>query len=149
MAILWWHWLVLGLLLVLGELTAAGGFYVLFFGIGACVVGALAALGMAGPVWAQLLLFPLLSVASLTLFRARLLRAFQRDPQSPQIDTLIGEIGIAVDELAPGGVGRIELRGTAWSARNDASDPLRSGSRCRVVRVEGLLLHVEPEGARL
>ncbi len=33
MDILWWHWLVLGLFLVLVELAAAGGFYVIFFGV--------------------------------------------------------------------------------------------------------------------
>lgn len=29
----WWHWLVLGLVLVALEMAAAGGFYVIFFGI--------------------------------------------------------------------------------------------------------------------
>jgi membrane protein implicated in regulation of membrane protease activity len=96
----------------------------------------------------QLLLFSVLSVGSLLLFRNPLLRAFQRDPQSPAIDTLVGEIGTVADDLAPGAVGQIELRGTAWSARNAAAATLPRGSRCRVVWVEGLTLHVEPEGVR-
>ena len=54
MDILWWHWLVLGLLLVLAELAASGGFYIIFFGIGALVVGLLASAGLAGPVWMQI-----------------------------------------------------------------------------------------------
>jgi len=45
-------------------------------------------------------------------------------------------------------VGRIELRGTAWSARNAASLLLPRGVRCRVVSVDGLTLLVEAEGAR-
>jgi inner membrane protein len=148
MTVLWWHWLVLGLALALAELATPGGFYLLFFGVGAMLVGILSTLQLGGPVWMQVLLFTLLSVASLLLFRTRLLRAVQQDPQRPAIDTLVGEIGSAVEGLPPGGIGRVELRGTVWSARNVAVALLAPGSRCRVVRVEGLLLHVEPEGAR-
>lgn len=148
MTILWWHWLVLGLLLAVAELATAGGFYLVFFGVGAILVGLLASFDVAGPVWLQILLFSVLSVGSLLLFRSRILQALQRDPQSPEIDTLVGEIGATVDALAPGAVGRVELRGTVWSARNGTHAALIPGSRCRVVSVEGLLLHVEPEGAR-
>ena len=52
MDILWWHWLVLGLLLVVVELVSAGGFYIIFFGVGALIVGLLSASGAAGPGWA-------------------------------------------------------------------------------------------------
>ena len=148
MTMLWWHWLVLGLVLALAEMATAGGFYLVFFGLGAMLVGALAAFDVAGPIWMQTLLFSVLSVASLLLFRTRLLKAMQREPQSPAIDTLVGEIGSAVDALAPGEVGRVELRGTVWSARNAATAGLAPGARCRVVFVDGLLLHVEPEGVR-
>lgn len=148
MEILWWHWLVVGLLLVLAELATAGGFYVIFFGIAALVVGVLAGFGLAGPLWAQLLLFSVLSVATLALFRARLLQWVQHDPQRPEVDSLVGEIGVARDELAPGTVGRVEVRGAAWSARNTASAAVARGTRIRVVRVDGLTLDIEPEGAR-
>lgn len=148
MTILWWHWLVLGLILAVAEMAAAGGFYIIFFGVGALVVGVLSKFGLAGPEWVQLLLFTVLSVGTLLLFRSRLLSWLQVDPQVPEMDTFVGEIGVAREDLAPGSVGQVELRGTAWSGRNDAAVPLAQGSRCRVVRVEGLMLHVEPEGVR-
>ncbi len=146
MDIEWWHWLVLGLLLVIAEMASAGGFYVIFFGIAALVVGVLAGLGVAGPLWIQLLLFSVLSVATLLLFRGRLLEWMQPDPQRPEVDSLIGEIGLASEDLAPGVVGRVEVRGSTWSARNTASAPVVRGARIRVVRVDGLTLHIEPEG---
>lgn len=148
MELLWWHWIVVGLLLVLGELASAGGFYIIFFGISALLVGILSAFGAAGPAWFQVFLFTILSIGSLVIFRSRLIQWLQIDPQRPAVDPLIGEIGMAVEDIPAGGVGRLELRGTAWSARNATSSPLVRGTRCRVVRVEGLMVHVVPEGGR-
>ena len=147
LTLLWWHWLVIGLLLVLAELATAGGFFVIFFGIGALIVGIMAGLGVAGPLWVQLLLFSVISVSSLVLFRSRMLAWFQLDPQRPEVDALVGEIGVVNDEVAPDGVGRVEVRGSAWSARNVSHSSLPRGTRCRVVRVDGLMLEIEPEGA--
>jgi inner membrane protein len=45
----WWIWIVLGLVLLLGEMLTPGGFYILFFGIGAIIVGILAGFNVAGP----------------------------------------------------------------------------------------------------
>ena len=148
MELLWWHWLVVGLLLVLAELATPGGFYVIFFGLAAIIVGALTALGVGGPVWMQILMFSVLSVVSLVLFRARLLEMMQVDPQAPAVDSLVGEIGQLEGAILPGQIGRIEVRGAAWTARNATSSELPRGMRCRVVRVNGLMLEVEPEGAR-
>ena len=50
MEILWWHWLVLGLVLVVSEMATPGGFYIVFFGVGALAVGILAGFDMAGPL---------------------------------------------------------------------------------------------------
>jgi hypothetical protein len=148
MTILWWHWLVLGLLLTLGELITPGGFYIIFFGIGAILVGLLARVDVAGPSWMQLLLFSVLSVGMLLLFRARLLKWMQIDPQLPAVDSLVGEVAVASGRLESGGIGKVELRGSAWSARNVSNLPIGAGSRCRVLRVEGLMLDVTPEGVR-
>jgi membrane protein implicated in regulation of membrane protease activity len=148
MTILWWHWLVLGLLLILGELVTPGGFYIIFFGVGALAVGALASLEFAGPPWMQFVLFSLTSVACLALFRTRLLRWVQVDPQQPAVDALVGEVAVATGPLDLGAVGKVELRGTSWSARNVSNGVIAAGTRCRVLRVEGLMLDVIPEGVR-
>ena len=144
----WWMWLAAGLVLVVAELATPGGFVIIFFGIGALTVGVLAGLGFAGPVWLQILLFSAVSVSTLALFRGRMLRAFQPDVQLPKIDALVGEVAIATEDLPPGGVGRVELRGAAWSARNSADVAVTRGARCRVTGVDGLTLYIVLEGAR-
>jgi inner membrane protein len=143
---LWWHWIVLGLVLAAFELVNPGGFFIIFFGCAAIAVGALSGAGLAGPLWMQVLLFSVLAVSSLLLFRRRLLQTLQSDAAPRAMDDVVGELGTVSEDLAPGGLGKVELRGSSWSARNDAATLLPRGARCRVVRVEGLLLHVEREG---
>jgi inner membrane protein len=144
----WWHWLVLGLILIGLEMAASGGFYVIFFGIAALAIGGLHLMDAAGPLWLQLLLFSLLSVLSLVLFRSPLMRWLELDVPGRDVDSLVGETAIPLEDIAPGGVGRAELRGSVWSARNSADAVLTRGQRCTVVRVDRLTVFLEPEGAR-
>jgi membrane protein implicated in regulation of membrane protease activity len=72
----------------------------------------------------------------------------QVDPQLPPVDQLVGEVGVVLTAMAPGDVGKVELRGSAWNARNVSDGVLGAGVRSRVLRVDGLTLMVGPEGAR-
>lgn len=139
----WWHWLVIGLILVALELAASGGFYVIFFGIAAIAVSALRLLNVAGPAWLQLLLFSAVAVGSLLVFRSRLQRLL-RSP-GEEVDSLVGETAVALETISPGAVGRVELRGALWSARNASTAPIEKGVRCTVVRTGGLMLFVKAE----
>ena len=139
---LWWHWMFVGLVLLGAELVTPGGFYILFFGLSALVVGSMLGLGLDLPDWAQWLLFSILAVLSLVLFRGRLLKIMKRAVPSPDIDTLIGEQAVALEVIATGGIGKVELRGSAWSAKNSGATEITKGQRCRVERVDGLTLWV-------
>jgi inner membrane protein len=143
----WWHWLVIGLLLIGLEIASAGGFYVIFFGIAALAIGSLHALDLAGPVWLQLLLFSTISVVSLLLFRNPMIRWLKLDAGSADVDTLVGEPATPLEDIAAGAVGRAELRGTVWTARNAGSRPLVRGARCTVVGVDRLIILIKAEGA--
>jgi membrane protein implicated in regulation of membrane protease activity len=148
MIIAWWHWLALGLVVIALELAVAGGFYILFFGVAAIVVSALSLMAAAGPPWTQVLLFSVLSVVSLLFFRSPFLRWMKLDRASPDVDSLVGETGVTLDDLPPGEIGRAELRGTVWTARNISAEALPKGHRCVVARVDRLTLLIKPEGAR-
>src|SRR5688572_12358556 len=102
MTIVWWHWLVAGLILVLLEMAASGGFYVICFGVAALAIGSLHLFGLAGPLWTQLLLFSLLSIGSLLMFRGPLIRWLKLDAGSADVDSLRGEIGFAQDDMPAG-----------------------------------------------
>jgi membrane protein implicated in regulation of membrane protease activity len=140
----WWIWILLGLVLLLTELVTPGGFYFIFFGTGAIAVGVLAGLKFAGPVWFQVILFLIFSLVSLVLFRGKLLSLTVANT-TPDVDSLIGSTAVVSDEIAINGIGKVEMRGSSWSARNISDQPLRRGERAKVARVEGLMLFVQPE----
>ena len=140
----WWYWLFLGLVLAGAEMAAPGGFYLLFFGIAALVVGALAGFELVAADWMQWLLFSVIAVVSLLLFRGPLLRMSQQH-KTHQVDTMVGETAVLLDNVAPGQTGKAELRGTTWSAQNGGASPLAKGQRAAVTKVDGLTLWLKSE----
>lgn len=140
----WWYWLFMGLVLAAAEAIFPGGFYLLFFGIAALIVGALVGGGIVQTEWLEWLLFSILAVALLLLFRSPLLRMTKRVPIH-SVNTMVGESAIVLDDLPPGHTGKAELRGTTWTTRNDGLSYLSKGQRAIVTKVDGLMLWVRPE----
>jgi len=140
----WWIWLAGGLALVVAELATPSGFFIIFFGLAALTVGVLAGLEVITTLWVQWLLFSVLSVSYVVVFRDRLQARFQIPP-SPNVDSLIGVLAIVQERLTPGVVGKVEVRGASWSARNTSDVTLDAGQRARVAAVDGLTLTVVPE----
>ena len=139
------YWLLMGLFLLAVELFTPGGFYLLFFGVGALVVGAISAILPEAfmPLPLQVIIFLVLSIAGLIFFRGALVARFGRRAfGQSEVDNLSDTVGVALQDLSPGGIGKVELRGSAWSARNTGSVPLARGQRCTVERVDGLTLWV-------
>jgi membrane protein implicated in regulation of membrane protease activity len=144
----WWQWVIFGLMLA-GLEVATGGFFLIFFGAGGLLVGALTLADVGGPLWVQWLLFSVTSIVALALFRNPLLRRMQATTHaSKHVDALTAETATTIEDIAPGSMGRVELRGTAWAAKNVGPTMLIKGQRCAVQRVDGLTLYVQPEGAR-
>src|SRR5215207_4098842 len=143
----WWLWLLLGLALAGLELITPGGLYLLFFGISAVLVGLLSAMGVAQPLWLQVLLFTVLALLTLGLFRRALLAKLRRDAPERTVDGLVGETALALEDLPVNGEGKVELRGSAWHARNVGNIDVSTGEGGTVERVDGLTLCVRASRA--
>ncbi|MBZ0110846.1 MAG: NfeD family protein [Thermoanaerobaculia bacterium] len=141
-----WIWIVAGIVLLALEILAPGGIFMLFFGAAALVVGTLVSLGVGGPVWFQLALFSLLSVVSLLSLRGPILRRMEADGHDLEVDTLVGRAVTAAASIEPGAEGKVELRGTSWSAENIGDASLPAGAQATVERVDGLKLFVRRNG---
>jgi inner membrane protein len=142
----WWAWIIAGFVLLVIELATPGGFYFLFFGLGAGTIGLAKLLGFSGPPWLEWLLFTLVSVTSLGLFRRRLLVRFTARGLSvpDDVDQMVGLSAIATDIIPPGAEGKVQMRGATWSARNLGSEPIVPGQQCTVQKMDGLVLCVRP-----
>ena len=142
----WWHWIVLGLTLVVAEL-AVPAFFVIWFGLGALLVG-LALLAVPLGATAQIGLWVVASVAMVGLwFRVfkggEYLRSRTRVGQSH--GEPIGEIGLMTKPAEPFARGRLRfqkpvLGAEEWECVADA--PIAVGERVRVVAIEGSFLKV-------
>jgi inner membrane protein len=143
---IWWYWMLAGLMLLGAEMVTPGGFYMLFFGLAALAVGTLAGAGLVQAEWLQWLLFSGLAILSLLVFRGPLLAWIKtHDKEMPNVDSMAGESAIPLEDLMPGGTGKAELRGTMWTAHNAGPALLKKNQRCKVQRIEGLTLWITPE----
>lgn len=138
---LWWIWLVAAVALLAVEMLTPGGFYFLFFGVGAIAAGILALAGIDN-LTVQSLAFLGVSIAAILFFRKPLMARFQPEIPNHRVDSMVGETAILVADLHPGEFGQAELRGSNWKVRNIGGVALSAGQRCIVEQVDGLTLSV-------
>ena len=136
----WWIWIVIGFVLLALEFTAAS-LHLGFFAVGAFVVGLLILFGVDLPLWAELIIFTAVSLLAFFFVRPWVVKRLKLD-QKKVVDTLVGEQAIAMEEIPALGLGKAEMRGSTWSARNVGETVLNRGQRCVVAAVDGLVLHV-------
>jgi membrane protein implicated in regulation of membrane protease activity len=137
----WWAWIIVGTALLASELLLVDAeFYLVFLGAAAVLVGLTDFLGLAGPAWLEWLTFAVVAVLAMVTFRGRVYERLRGRSEEPS--TLIGEIAVATEDLAPGATGRAELRGSVWTVRNEGSAPIAARERARVEGRDGLVLRV-------
>ncbi len=143
-ALEWWHWIVLGLVLTMAEL-AIPAFFIVWFGIAAAGVGlivlALPGLDLSG----QLLLWATLA-ALLVGFWFRYLKPRTMTAVGTSAATVAGEVGILTNGITPQTRGQVRfqkpiLGADVWECY--AATTIANGERVRVVAVEGSYIKVE------
>ncbi|MBI3331101.1 MAG: nodulation protein NfeD [Candidatus Omnitrophica bacterium] len=135
--------LVLGIGLLIAEVKILSHGLLAVGGVIALTLGSLMLFESPDPnlqVSLHVILPAVVSLAAIILFvLQRALRA-QARPVATGAQGLVGEIGVASSDLAPDG--KVFVHGELWNA--SSPQPIRSGERVRVVRVDGLHLHVAP-----
>ena len=140
----WWHWVLGGLGLVLLELVLPS-FFVIWFGLGALLVGlsvlALPTLALT----AQIALWIITSVVMVVLWFS----VFKRSQHKTLIGTaageVIGEVGLLVSAVAPFQRGKVRFQRPLLGAEEwvcMAETAITAGERVRVVSVEGSFIKV-------
>ena len=142
----WWAWLVLGIGLLGVEMFVIDAqFYLVFIGLSAAVVGLLGLAGVHLPNWTQWLVFSALAIVAMLAFRRRLYEMVRN--RSGRVDErlTVGDRVVVPARLEPGQSGRVDYRGTSWTARNTGSEPIEAGREAVISAVDGLTLHVKAE----
>jgi membrane protein implicated in regulation of membrane protease activity len=135
-------WILLAVLLAAVEVLTPGTLFAIFFAVGAAVVGLLDLFGVTMDVSGQGLIFVSVSVCALLLLRKPLMQRLEVGVPTAKVDDMVGETAQALEDIAADAIGKAELRGSAWSARNIGSATIARSGRCRVERIEGLMLYV-------
>jgi len=139
--LLFWHWWLLGLVLVVVEMVAPG-FFLLWIGLAAGVTGLILFIAPALGWEVQFVLFGVLALASVTGARYYV----RRNPIGTDDATLnrrgsqyIGHT-FNLDEAIVNGVGKLKVGDGWWRAQGP---DLPAGERVKVVGVDGNMLKVE------
>jgi membrane protein implicated in regulation of membrane protease activity len=133
-----WHWLVLGVVLAIIEVFAPGAFF-LWLGISAAIVGALLWL-IPGLSWEiQVLIFAILSVASVVVAR-RYLTAHPLKTDLPNLNRrgqqYVGRT-FTLEEPVVNGQGKIQVDDSTWKI---TCDDCEAGTRVVISGVDGVVL---------
>lgn len=141
MEFVWWHWLVIGLILVGAELLVPA-FYLIWFGLGALILGVVM-LVVPLSMTAQLFGWTLASTA-MVLFWFRYLKP-RTMTQAGQADAIVGEIGLLTRAVAPYERGEVRFQkplagAEVWPCIAD--EAIAAGTRVRVSSVEGNIFKI-------
>lgn len=144
MQVEWWTWIVGGLALMLTELALAS-FFIIWFGLGAVLVGLLMLLIPSLSPTAQVAIWTLASLIMVILW----FRVFKQSQHKTLIGSAageaLGEIGLLVSAIEAFERGKVRfqrpvLGSDEWTCLADTA--IAAGERVKVVAVEGSFLKV-------
>ncbi len=143
---IWWIWMVIAAVFIIGELFHMG-FFLLWFGVGAAVAGILALLGLgAGWQWAS---FIVLSAVLFAVSRKFAERFTKKQPPGIGADRFLDKKGVvieAIDNLK--NTGRVRVGKDEWRADSETGEIIPEGKLVEVARVDGthLVVKIVKEG---
>lgn len=132
----WLVWFLAGIAVMLAELAVLG-FVIIFFGLG-CWGAAAVAVFAPDAYSAQVVVFLIVSVASLMTLRKVAMRVFVGRSEGPETEDL-GNVPMGAritldQDLEAGRVGRVHFRGTMWDAVSE--DRIPAGSDAEITGVD-------------
>jgi membrane protein implicated in regulation of membrane protease activity len=139
--IVFWHWWAFGVFLLIVELLAPGMFFI-WMGESAFVIGAVLWVFPSLEPEYQFILFSILSVASIAVFR-RYLKKHPIQTDRPLLNRraaqYIGRV-FTLEEPIVNGRGKIRVDDSTWRVEGEDCE---AGARVRVTEADGVVLKVE------
>ena len=112
-------------------------------------VGSLAALVvslLSGPVWLQITVFLVVSIACLALLRPFAKKYFNKKVVKTNVDSVVGTTGFVTEPIDNVlAQGQVKLDAMTWTARSTSGEKIDKDVLVQVDRVEGVKLYVTPK----
>ncbi|MEN7341372.1 MAG: NfeD family protein [Pseudomonadota bacterium] len=139
----WWGWIVLGLVLMAAELALVDvAFYLLFIGLAAIATGLVSLAGIPLPGAAEWILFGVLAAVMTVFFRKTVYEKLRGEPIGFE-DTVDGRQVSILEDVEAGGETRVEFRGSRWDATNVGAATLKAGDKAIILKARGSRLEID------
>ncbi len=139
--IIYWHWLIFAIVLIILEILIPGA-YLIWMGVASIVMGILMCIFPHMPILAQVLIFSILSVIIVMMYRI-----YKKKNPAVTSEPALNRRGeqylgrdFTLTEPIVGGLGKIKVDDSTWKI---SGMDVPAGATIRVVSVEGAILKVE------
>jgi len=130
-------WAAIGLILIISEMVAPT-FFLIFLGIGALCVAASTSLGWTASIETQLLVFTVVSVVLMILFRGKFKKTFSPKDIPPDYMNKIVDV---TQDISPNRDGSVSYRGSEWIAFAD--EEIKKDRQVTIIGKDGIRLKVK------
>ena len=130
-----WVWVALTVILALIEAFTLG-LTTIWFAMAALVMVFLSFLPI--PLVFQIMIFLAISAALLFFTRPVAIKKFKTGKEKTNVDGLVGMHALVTKQISEFGKGEVKLNGQFWSAHSDDNSTITEGTKCEVVRIEGV-----------
>jgi len=138
---IWWIWVALVIIFALIEILTLG-LTTVWFAIAAVIMVFLSFLKIPLPV--QILIFLAISALLLVFTRPLAVKKFKIGREKTNVDSLIGKRVLVTRKISEFEKGEVKANGLFWTAHSDSNTEIAEGTKCEVLRVEGVQLIVRP-----
>ena len=140
-------WLI-AMLVFLAVESASVSLVSVWFAAGALAALITALLG--GELWLQIVLFIVVSGVALACLRPLVRKFLKPKIVNTNVDAIIGSEGYVIADIDNlSAVGQVKLGSMEWTARSTSGEPIPTGTRVRVDRIEGVKVFVSPVSVKV
>ncbi|MCL2044149.1 MAG: NfeD family protein [Treponema sp.] len=137
-----WIWVALVIIFAVIEVFTLG-LTTVWFAIAALIMVFLSFI-LKIPLSVQILIFLFISTVLLIFTRPLAVKKFKMGREKTNVDSLAGKQALVIKSIGEFETGEVKIGGQIWSARADNNAEIAEGSKCEVLRVEGVQLIVCP-----
>jgi len=137
----WIIWLVLLVASLVLEAISLQLFSI-WFAVGA--LAAVIAYLLGAEIWLQVVIFVVVTGASLAATRPLVRRLQVKKPQATNADRYVGQNAVVIEKIDNiKGTGQVKVLGQVWAARTPDGSEIPKGASVRTLSIEGAKLFVE------